>query len=205
MQMKQTHNEAILRGVVAQAPTWSHCVHATDFYTFLLIVPRLSGREDKINVILPSPIYHSATVAPGMLVEVVGEVRSSNNHSGVGSRLVITLLAKSVFPSELDYYNEVRLLGVLCKAPSLRCTPLGRDICDLLLAVNRKYRRTDYLPCIAWGSLALFCAQLQIGDSIFLDGRLQSRQYIKHMEDDQYQERTAFEISIMSLDIPSFP
>lgn len=96
MQMNRKPNEAILRGIVAQAPTWSHCVHATDFYTFPLTVPRLSGREDEINVIVPSPLRHSSVIEPGMHIEVVGEIRSSNNHSGVGSRLVITLLAKNI-------------------------------------------------------------------------------------------------------------
>ena len=104
-------------------------------------------------------------------------------------------------PGEGDPCNQVFLHGVLCKPPVLRRTPLGRDICDLLLAVNRRYRRADYLPCIAWGSLALQCSQLQTGDALWLDGRLQSRTYLKTIGETT-QERTAFEISITCLAFP---
>jgi single-stranded DNA-binding protein len=135
-------------------------------------------------------------------VEVTGEIRSFNNRSGVGNRLLITLFARTLTPTEEEFCNELSLNGVICKPPILRRTPLGRDICDILLAVNRKYRRADYLPCIAWGSLAVYCAQLQVGDPILISGRLQSRQYTKNLEN-QSIEHTAFEISVMSMETPS--
>lgn len=196
--MEQKENRVVLRGTVADAAEFSHRVHGIEFYRFPLSVPRLSGREDLVNILL-SP-GESPLPQPGDYLEVTGQVRSFNNRSGVGNRLIITVLARSVVPGQGDPCNQVFLTGTLCKDPVLRRTPLGRDICDLLLAVNRKYRRADYLPCITWGSLALSCAQLRTGDSLALEGRLQSRTYLKTIGD-QTQERTAFEISVSALEL----
>jgi primosomal replication protein N len=201
MQMNQNENRAILRGIVEEAPQFSHKVHGIDFYRFPLCVPRLSGREDRLNILLPQTLMDPCPLSPGLCVEVTGEVRSFNNRSGSGSKLVITLYAKTLSLTEEEPCNQVFLSGVLCKQPILRRTPLGREICDLLLAVNRKYRRADYLPCIAWGSLAAFCAGLEVGDPIRLEGRLQSRTYIKNTGESTV-EHTAFELSIMSLALP---
>lgn len=148
---------------------------------------------------MPAPPEGKALPQPGDYLEVTGEVRSFNNRSGVGSRLVITVLARSVLPGVGEPCNQVWLRGTLCKPPILRRTPLGRDICDLLLAVNRRYRRADYLPCIAWGRLAQECGEMTTGDPLWLNGRLQSRTYLKNLGE-VTQERTAFEISISSLE-----
>ena len=134
-----------------------------------------------------------------MPVEVEGEVRSFNNKSGTGSKLVITLHAKSLRPGEGPNENRLVLAGVLCKPPVLRRTPLGREICDLMLAVNRRYGRADYLPCISWGALARCCGELEVGDGVRLEGRLQSRAYTK-LENGQSRQRTAFEVSVMRLE-----
>lgn len=194
--MEQKENRVILRGTVAGDAVLSHQVHGIDFYRFPLSVPRLSGREDLLNILCPGPA--AALPAAGDYVEVTGQVRSFNNRSGVGSRLVITVLARTVMPGIGEPCNQVTLQGALCKPPVLRQTPLGRDICDLLLAVNRRYRRADYLPCIAWGALALQCGRMGTGDPLRLEGRLQSRLYHKTIGE-TVQERTAFEISIASL------
>ena len=196
--MEQKENRVVLRGTVAGEAVLSHQVHGIDFYRFPLAVPRLSGREDLLNILFPLSSPETALPQAGAFVEVTGEIRSFNNRSGVGNRLVITVLARSVVPGEGDPCNQVFLHGVLCKPPVLRRTPLGRDICDLLLAVNRRYRRADYLPCIAWGSLAHLCGGLTVGDRVRLTGRLQSRLYNKTIEG-RLEERTAFEVSIMSL------
>ena len=196
--MEQKENRVVLRGTVAGEAVLSHQVHGIDFYRFPLAVPRLSGREDLLNILFPLSSPETALPQAGAFVEVTGEIRSFNNRSGVGNRLVITVLARSVVPGEGDPCNQVFLHGVLCKPPVLRRTPLGRDICDLLLAVNRRYRRADYLPCIAWGSLAHLCGSLTVGDRVRLTGRLQSRLYSKTIEG-RLEERTAFEVSIMSL------
>lgn len=194
--MEQKENRVILRGTVAGDAVLSHQVHGIDFYRFPLSVPRLSGREDLLNILCPGPA--AALPAAGDYVEVAGQVRSFNNRSGVGSRLVITVLARTVMTGIGEPCNQVTLQGALCKPPVLRQTPLGRDICDLLLAVNRRYRRADYLPCIAWGALALQCGRMGTGDPLRLEGRLQSRLYRKTIGE-TVQERTAFEISIASL------
>ena len=131
-------------------------------------------------------------------------MRSFNNKSGKGSRLVITLYAKNITPWAGEHANALVLSGVLCKPPVFRRTPLGREICDLMLAVNRRYGRADYLPCIAWGSLAHRCGGMGVGDPLALEGRLQSRIYTKEVEG-QLQERTAFEVSVMSLAEPPLP
>lgn len=196
--MEQKENRVVLRGTIAGAAEFSHRVHGIDFYRFPLSVPRLSGREDRLNILLSHAPEEPPIPPEGAYVQVEGEVRSFNNRSGVGSRLVITVLARSLTPSREAPCNLVQLRGVLCKPPTLRRTPLGRDICDLLLAVNRLYGRADYLPCIAWGSLAVHCGGLDVGDRLRLEGRLQSRQYHKLVNGEQV-ERTAFEISVMNL------
>lgn len=193
--MEASNNQVLLRGTVAGEAALSHEAHGIPFYRVPLAVPRLSGREDRVNLLCPHAGPEDPLPPPGAYVEVSGEVRSFNNRSGVGSRLVITVLAREIRPGLGEPCNRVTLCGALCKPPVLRRTPLGRDICDLLLAVGRRYRRADYLPCIAWGGLALRCARLSTGDPLGLEGRLQSRTYQKTVEG-VTQERTAFEISI---------
>ena len=127
-----------------------------------------------------------------------GEVRTFNNRSGIGSRLVISTFARQLELGPGLDGNRLELTGTLCKPPSLRATPLGRTICDMILAVNRRYGRADYLPCIAWGSLAHLCGGLQVGDRVHLNGRLQSREYTK-LVGEELEERVAFEVSVMSL------
>ena len=199
MRINQGKNHAVLRGVVADTPALSHRVHNLSFYRIPLSVSRLSGKEDILNILASETLLDTCPLTLGSQIEVTGEIRSFNNRSNIGSRLVITLFAKSILHTSEAPCNEVMLNGVICKKPILRRTPLGRDICDLLLAVNRKYRRADYLPCIAWGTLALFCSHLEIGDCIAIDGRLQSRVYTKTIGETSI-EHTAFELSIMSLD-----
>ena len=188
-------NKIVLRGQAARAPVPSHRNHGVDYYLVPLRVPRLSGVDDMLNVVSADP----ALWTPGGGVSVAGEVRSYNNRTGTGSKLVITVLAREVAPSRLEEgENRLSVGGALCRRPTLRRTPLGREICDLLLAVNRPYGRADYLPCIAWGSLAAHCGALDVGDRLRLEGRLQSRQYHKLVDGEQV-ERTAFEVSVMNL------
>ena len=125
-------------------------------------------------------------------------MRTFNNRSGVGSRLVVSVFARELSQEEGEDENRLELSGTLCKSPILRSTPLGRTICDMILAINRRYGRADYLPCIAWGSLAYRCGSMGVGDRLSLEGRLQSRVYTKEV-DGRLQERTAFEVSVMSL------
>lgn len=197
MQEYKGENKIVLRGQAAQEPVHSHQNHGVDYYIVPLRVPRLSGTDDVLNIVTADP--NPAVWTPGQWVSVQGEVRSYNNRSGTGSKLVITVLARSASPDTVEEgENRLVLAGVLCRKPVARRTPLGREICDLLLAVNRPYGRADYLPCIAWGSLAVHCGELDVGSRLRLEGRLQSRQYHKLIDGEQV-ERTAFEISVMNL------
>ena len=197
--MEQQENRVVLRGTVAEEATLSHQVHGIAFYRFPLVVPRLSGREDRLNILCPHTAPEDPLPQAGAFVEVRGEVRSFNNKSGKGSRLVITLYAKELRPTAGEHENQLLLAGVLCKPPVVRRTPLGRDICDLMLAVNRRYGRADYLPCIAWGGLARRCGALEVGDGVRIEGRLQSRAYTK-VDHGVSEVRTAYEVSVMKLE-----
>lgn len=191
-------NQAFIQGRAVGEPRPSHANHGVTYFVFPLEVERLSGTADTLNIVASEEQLSACPVIPGQPYRSVGEVRSFNNRSGVGSRLVITFFAKSLEPSPADSENRLELTGVLCKAPNLRRTPLGREICDLLLAVNRRYGRADYLPCITWGALARQCGELEVGDTVSLTGRLQSRTYHK-MVGDREEERTAYEISVLTL------
>lgn len=192
-------NKILLHGRLGASPVFSHANHGVEFYRFPLVVRRLSGVEDRIHVLAAGHLLESCpALEPEREVTVTGEVRTFNNRTGEGSRLVISVFARTILPVCGEDENALELAGTLCKPPSLRSTPLGRTICDMILAVNRRYGRADYLPCIAWGSLAHRCAEKQTGDRIGLSGRLQSRAYQKRLHD-QTLERVAFEVSVMSL------
>lgn len=198
MQSKWNENRALLRGRVERAPAPSHSNHGVRYYVFPMVVRRLSGAEDRLNVVASEEQLTGLNLEPGDTLTVHGEVRTFNNRSGVGSRLVVSVFARELFFGAGEEENRLELSGTLCKPPSLRTTPLGRTICDMILAVNRRYGRADYLPCIAWGSLAHRCGSLEVGDRVRVSGRLQSRTYTKQVED-RTEERVAFEVSIMSM------
>ena len=191
-------NQIHLRGRLTEVPRVSHINHDTTYCLLPLAVRRLSGAEDRLHVVAARPLLEGLTLEPGAPLGVRGEVRTFNNRTGPGSRLVITLLARALSDTEEPPCNQLTLSGVLCKPPVLRRTPLGREICDLMLAVNRRYGRADYLPCITWGALAQRCGGLAVGDCVELEGRLQSRLYQK-VVGGVTQERTAFEVSVTTL------
>ena len=197
--MDNNFNRVRLCGRAAGEPALSHINHGEHFYRFPLSVERLSGQEDLLPVILPRRLLEEHPVHTGDTLTLTGQLRSFNNRSGQGPRLVISVFVRELTPGGAAPFNQIQLSGVLCKAPSLRRTPLGREICDLMLAVNRKYGRADYLPCIAWGTLAQRCGGLHVGDGVKLEGRLQSRSYQK-VVDGVTQDRTAFEVSVMHLE-----
>ena len=193
-----SRNIAQLCGVIAAAPVFSHSGRGESFYTFPLEVARLSGATDKINIIVRDELMESVALNEAEKLCVKGELRSFNNKSGEGAKLVITVFAKEVYLCDDDDLNEVHLVGTLCKKPNLRMTPMGRDICDLMLAVNRRYGRSDYLPCITWGLKARETAEWDTGTMVTLDGRIQSRSYVKIVGGDPV-EKTAFEVSVTDI------
>lgn len=200
--MKQSSpdvNHILLHGRAVQPPALSHRNHDVDFFTVPVLVSRLSGAADQVNAVFSRPLLEqSGWLERGDEVTVRGEVRTFNNRTGVGSRLVISVFVRELLLEQGEDQNRLVCTGALCKPPSLRCTPLGRTICDMILAVNRRYGRSDYLPCIAWGSLAYQCGQMEVGEKLALEGRLQSRVYTKNLGD-RCEERTAYEISVMNL------
>ena len=189
-------NEAELEGLVLTPPAFSHENHGTAFYRFLLEVPRLSGQMDRLPILVTAAQLPMVTV--GQRLRITGQLRSFNNRSGQGSRLVLSVYARTVQPPTGEAANRIRLSGALCKPPILRRTPLGRSICDLMLAVPRRYGRADYLPVIAWGQLAGDLSRRSVGEAVTLEGRIQSRQYTK-VTDSGPEERTAYEVSVMHL------
>ena len=197
--MNEIHrNQAELEGVVQDLPAYSHENHGKPFYRCLLEIPRLSGQADILPLLLPETLREAAV--PGERLRVRGQLRSYNNRSGQGSRLVLSTYVLSAEEPAGESCNRITLGGVLCKAPIYRRTPMGRSICDLMLAVSRRYGRADYLPLIAWGQLASQLSRRSVGDVLALEGRIQSRGYRKHTEEGT-EERTAYELSAMELEI----
>jgi primosomal replication protein N len=192
------NNVVRLCGAVADKPRFSHVGGTDNYYSFPLDIERLSGYVDTINIIVREELLEQLEIEDSRHLAVLGEMRSYNNKRGEGSRLVISVFARELSFTDEEDGNVVSLTGALCKKPNLRKTPMGRQICDLMLAVNRRYGRSDYLPCIAWGRLAENTSQLKVGDTITLEGRIQSRRYIK-TENGVSSERTAYEVSIVSL------
>ena len=191
------YNNVELCGTLAGSPFYSHGSRGERFYQFPLETVRLSGAADRVNVVVREELLQNLTVAPMEKIRVCGEVRSFNNRSGEGNKLIITVFARNISLSNEPDHNCVTLCGTLCKKPTLRATPMGREICDMMLAVNRRYGRSDYLPCIAWGLRARECARWEVGTRVTVEGRLQSRNYIKTV-DGIPTEKTAFEISVTS-------
>lgn len=189
-------NEVLLEGQPLHIPTLSHENHGIRFYRFSLEIPRLSGQADVLPVLVPEEL--AAKISPGNAIRIRGQLRSFNNRSGVGNKLILTVYALEIQPGLNTPCNQIILSGSLCKAPIFRRTPLGRSICDLMLATPRRYGRADYLPVIAWGQLAMQARELQVGDCVTLEGRVQSRTYQKVTETG-IEERTAYEVSMMHL------
>lgn len=194
----KVNNYCMLRGCMTAVPRYSHSARGEDFYRFPLEVARLSGTTDTINIIARSRMLDALEVVENCKLCVEGELRSFNNKSGEGPRLVITAFAKNMWFDNGDDENTVELCGTLCKPPKSRVTPMGREICDLMVAVNRRYGRSDYLPCIAWGLHARQAALWDTGTNVRLTGRIQSRQYTKVL-DGECIEKTAYEVSVIDI------
>ena len=195
--MEYIANHIELTGCLASAPQFSHDNHGRRFFSFYLEVARLSGTVDRLPVLAPEPLLQSVEASEGASLRVEGQIRSFNSRTPAGRRLIISVLAETLRVCDAPHDNEVTLTGVICKEPVYRRTPLGREICDVMLAVNRPYRRADYLPCILWGRTAQECSALPIGAMLSLTGRLQSRPYIK-LVGGEPEQRTAYEISAIT-------
>lgn len=199
--MEHMANQIILRGSLASLPQLSHENHGKRFFRFLLDVPRLSGAVDTLPVIAEESILNSADLSDGEMLTVTGQVRSHNIRSDGKRHLLIFVFASSIVCEDGEPLNDVVLEGPICREPTYRRTPLGREICDVMLAVPRAFKRADYLPCILWGRTAQEASRCHTRDRIRVCGRLQSRVYTK-VTDSGSEERTAYEISALTAQIP---
>lgn len=199
--MEHTANHILLRGSLGELPRFSHENHGRRFYRFLLEVPRLSGAVDILPVVAEESILNSMDLSGGEMITVTGQVRSHNVRTDGRRRLLIFVFAQSILCEDGEPLNDCILEGPICREPNYRRTPLGREICDIMLAVPRAFRRADYLPCILWGRTALEASRCKTSDYIRICGRLQSRIYTKITENGS-EERTAYEISAMTAEIP---
>lgn len=198
------NNKVSLCGTVFGNLTFSHMIYGEKFYLFKLKVPRLSDNYDLINVTISERFFPIAQPSDGDFVQIQGQFRSYNNFSGTGNRLILTVFVKEIeFPDSTDITsnpNRIFLNGFICKPPVYRTTPFMREIADILLAVNRSYNKSDYIPCIAWGRNAKFAEALPVGTNLKIWGRIQSREYQKKIGEDEYETKTAFEISVSKLE-----
>ncbi len=198
--MEHIENQVRLRGSLLALPQFSHENHGKRFFRFTLEVARLSGSVDLLPVVAEERILDEMDVSAGEMLTVTGQVRSHNIRENGARHLLIFVFATGIVCENGAPINEVTVEGVLCKEPTYRRTPLGREICDVMLAVTRAFRRADYLPCILWGRTAYEISQCHMRDRIRIEGRLQSRLYTK-LTDDGPQERTAYEISALTAQI----
>ena len=205
------NNHLVLVGKVTSDKRFSHEIYGEKFYIFDLEVPRLSGNADIIPITISERLLESEELSIGKKVMIEGQFRSYNSYQNEKNKLVLTVFAKDVkfaenqeeeIQASKDFVsNEVTLNGYICKKPIYRQTPFGREIADILLAVNRAYNKSDYIPCIAWGRNARFCENIEVGTEVKIIGRVQSRTYEKKYEDGTSEIKVAYEVSISSLEV----
>ena len=208
------NNHLVLVGKVTSDKTYSHEIYGEKFYIFDLEVPRLSSAVDIIPITVSERLLTDLNLEIGTKLSIEGQFRSYNSYQNERNKLILTVFAKDIVEMKDEpkiedseeekkdvVTNEVTLSGYVCKKPIYRQTPFGREISDLLLAVNRAYNKSDYIPCIAWGRNARFCQNMEVGTEVKIVGRVQSRKYEKKFEDGTSETRIAYEVSISSMEI----
>lgn len=198
--MEHSENRIVLRGSLVALPEFSHENHGRRFFRFTLEVPRLSGAVDLLPVVAEESLLNTMDLSGGEMITVTGQVRTHNVRTESARHLLIFVFASSLVCEDGEPINECVVCGALCREPTYRRTPLGREICDAMLAVPRAFRRSDYLPCILWGRTAVEVAACHVRDEVKISGRLQSRVYTK-MTDNGPEERTAYEISALTAEV----
>lgn len=199
--MENPGNKITVAGRLEGELSLSHEVMNEPFYTGTLVVKRLSGAADHLPVTIPGKLMALLPMERDALLLLTGQVRSYNKVVEGAGRLMVTLFAQSISETmENETLNRVSLTGALCKPPIYRSTPFGREICDMMLAVNRAFGKSDYIPCIAWGRNAQYASRFGVGDRVHLTGRLQSREYQKLLENGEYMVRNAYEVSAFTLE-----
>lgn len=204
---KLENNRAMLSGQIVSNFEFSHEILGEGFYTAMLASNRLSGTKDIIPIMVSDGLVDVKADWTGSFVKVLGRFRSYNRHEGERNKLVLYVFVREFEVWEEDGSerptdeNEIFLDGFICKEPTYRKTPLGRDIADVLLAVNRPYGKSDYIPMVCWGRTAKFVSTLSVGARLQVEGRIQSREYIKQLSEDKTEERTAYEVSAKKVEV----
>lgn len=201
------NNQITVSGELVSEFSFDHEVFGEKFYTTKLSAERKSGNIDVLPILISERIIDIKREWKGEMVKVYGQVRSYNKHEENKSRLILSVFAREFEEIEFEHEepgsgndeNNILLDGYICKKPSYRKTPLGREISDILLAVNRPYGKSDYIPCIAWGRNAVYASGLEVGTRLQIEGRIQSREYQKRISDEECETRTAYEVSVSKL------
>ena len=199
-----SNNQAAVIGTIEDEFVFNHEIYAEKFYTCTVRVPRLSGTSDDIRVMVSERLIMDGEYNVGDMVEVTGQFRSYNSYENGDNRLVLTVFAKDICHYDEDENKNPNILylnGYICKEPVYRKTPLGREIADLLLAVNRPYGKSDYIPCICWGRNARYAEHFKVGERCAIWGRIQSREYMKKLDEENVEKRVAFEVSVSKLEL----
>lgn len=200
--MDSYNNYVEVGGRIKYRPSYSHEVMGERFFTTSVMTKRLSENEDVVPVIISERLINLERLTEGTKVYIEGQFRSFNKWGNNKRSLMLSVFAREMYlDMDADYINGITLEGYICKQPTYRVTPLGRQICDVLLAVNRPYHKSDYIPCVTWGRNAKYAAELPVGTKVRFKGRVQSRTYVKNIDEILSEERVAYEASISSLKV----
>ena len=202
MEQLLDENRVELTGKVISEPEFSHKTYGESFYIITLGITRKSGYEDCVKLMVSERLLCSDRIGQGEMAVVHGQIRTYNQQVDGHNHLLIVVFVKTMerVSDMAEMENRVFLEGFICKETVRRCSPLGRELCDMMLAVNRMYNKSDYVPCISWGRNAVYGGELQVGDKICLEGRLQSRQYRKYDKNGNAVEKTAYEVSVIHME-----
>lgn len=194
------NNRVLLTGYMQGELEYSHSLFGESFYAYKLAVPRLSGAIDTLPITISERLIADDGVADGACMSIIGQLRSYNKLIDGNNRLILTVFTQHLNIGEAPVQNEINICGYVCKTPVYRTTPFQREIADVLLAVNRAYNKSDYIPCITWGRNARYAQTLCVGSKVAASGRIQSREYQKTLENGEVITRTAFEVSVATLE-----
>ena len=202
MEQMLDENRAVMTGIILSEPEFSHKTYGESFFTAMMGVTRKSGYEDQVPLMISERLLHDTEMHSGDMVTVSGQVRTYNRQEEGRNHLMIVVFVKHLCMAEDDaeMENIIMLEGYICKETLRRTSPLGRELCDIMLAVNRMYNKSDYIPCIAWGRNAVYAGVMDIGTKLVIEGRFQSRDYRKYDEEGNSVEKTAYEISVIYIE-----
>lgn len=203
MDEKMKNNNVLLTGKIVSEPEYSHEVYGEQFYNLFLDVNRKSDIADVIPLTISERLFDVSKECIGTVISVSGQLRSFNRHENSKNRLILSVFVRDIeiITDEYEDENEIMLDGFICKDVVYRKTPLGREVADVLITVNRSYGKSDYIPCIVWGRNAVYTSGLPVGTHLKLTGRIQSRGYVKMYEDGTEEQRTAYEVSVSKINV----